>query len=79
MNELQLFNNEEFGEIRGIEINGEPYFVAKDVALALGYKDTTNAIKDSLNQFLKSNSNFDAKSELSSAVETKFPWTSGLN
>ena len=30
-------------------------------------------------QFLKSNSNFDAKSELSSAVETKFPWTSGLN
>nr|DAE62818.1 MAG TPA: hypothetical protein [Caudoviricetes sp.] len=45
MNELMLFNNEEFGEIRGIEIEGKPYVVAKDVAKALGYKDTTNAIK----------------------------------
>lgn len=37
MNELQIFNSEEFGEIRTIEIDGKPYFVATDVATALGY------------------------------------------
>lgn len=45
MNELQIFNNPEFGEIRAIEIDGEPWFVGKDVAVALGYKDTVNALK----------------------------------
>lgn len=45
MSELMLFNNEEFGEIRGVEIEGKPYVVAKDIAKVLGYKDTTNAIK----------------------------------
>lgn len=45
MNELQIFNNEEFGQVRTVEIDGKPYFVGKDVALALGYKDTVNALK----------------------------------
>ena len=36
MNDLQIFNNEEFGEVRMIEIDGKPYFVATDVATALG-------------------------------------------
>lgn len=45
MNELQIFNSEEFGEIRTIEIDGKPYFVGADVAKALGYKDTVNALK----------------------------------
>lgn len=45
MNELQIFNNEQFGEIRAVELNGEPWFVGKDVAQALGYKDTVNALK----------------------------------
>ena len=45
MKKLQLFISKEFGEIRGMEVNGKPYVVAKDVAKALGYKDTTNAIK----------------------------------
>lgn len=45
MNELQIFNNSEFGEIRTVEIEGEPYFVGKDVAVILGYKDTADAIK----------------------------------
>jgi anti-repressor protein len=44
MNELQIFNNAEFGEIRTVEIDGEPYFVGKDVAEALGYSDTNKAI-----------------------------------
>ena len=44
MNELMLFDNEEFGEIRGIEIDGKPYVVASDVAKALGYKRPNDAI-----------------------------------
>lgn len=44
-NELQIFNNSDFGNIRVIENNGEPWFVGKDVAMALGYKDTVNALK----------------------------------
>lgn len=43
--EIQIFNNEQFGKIRMIEIDDKPYFVATDIAKALGYKDTTNAIK----------------------------------
>lgn len=43
---LQVFNNEDFGEIRAsITEDGNPIFCAKDVAIALGYKDPTNAIK----------------------------------
>lgn len=39
MNELMLFNNDEFGEIRGVEIEGKPYVVANDVLKALGYAE----------------------------------------
>lgn len=42
--EIKLFKNEEFGEVRTLLINDEPYFVGKDVASALGYKDTKDAI-----------------------------------
>lgn len=45
MNELQIFKNNEFGEIKTLTINGEPYFVGKDVASILGYKDTSDAMK----------------------------------
>lgn len=44
MNELEIFKNEEFGEIRMIMINNEPWFVGKDVAEILGYVDTNKAI-----------------------------------
>lgn len=44
MNELQEFVNEKLGTIRTIIINGEPYFVGKDVATALGYLKPQNAI-----------------------------------
>lgn len=37
MNELQIFNSEEFGDIRTVTIENEPWFVGKDVAEALGY------------------------------------------
>lgn len=45
MNELQIFNSEEFGQVRTVEINGKPYFVANDVAKALGYVETAKAIR----------------------------------
>lgn len=44
MNELQIFSNEEFGEVRTVTIDGEPWFVGKDVAEALGYKNTRQGL-----------------------------------
>ncbi len=44
MNELQIFKSNEFGEIRSVTINDEPWFVGKDVAVALGYKNTKDAL-----------------------------------
>lgn len=45
MNKLQKFTDEEFGEIRTVTIDGEPYFVGKDVAEALGYAKPTDAVR----------------------------------
>lgn len=45
INLFQLFNNPEFGDLRCIEKDGEPWFVGKDVAAALGYADTAKAIR----------------------------------
>lgn len=45
MNEIQIFQNSEFGEVRTIMINGEPWFVGKDVSVALGYAKPTDAIR----------------------------------
>ena len=44
--QIKVFNNTEFGEIRSMTINGEPYFVGKDVAAALGYTNTRKALAD---------------------------------
>ena len=45
-NEIKIFENEEFGSVRTMEINGEPYFVGKDVAEILGYANTSKALID---------------------------------
>ena len=45
MNNIQIFKNNEFGEIRVIEIDNKPCFVGKDIAEKLGYKDTSDALK----------------------------------
>lgn len=50
MNEIQVFNHEEFGEIRTIEIDGQIYFVGIDVAKALGYAKPRNAIRDHIDE-----------------------------
>ena len=44
MNKLQVFDNPEFGKMRSIQIDGEPWFVGKDVAAALGYENTRDAL-----------------------------------
>jgi prophage antirepressor len=46
LNELKIFKNEAFGEIRTIKVNSEPWFVAKDVAEVLGYSNPRKAIGD---------------------------------
>ena len=44
MNDITIFNNEEFGQLRTTEINGEVWFVGKDVATILGYSNPRDAI-----------------------------------
>lgn len=44
MNEVKIFNSKEFGDVRTVTIDGEPWFVGKDVAEALGYADPNKAI-----------------------------------
>lgn len=66
MNELQIFNNPEFGEVRTIQIDGDPWFVGKDVATALGYANPNEAVQDHVDDEDKLNSKtlpgFDSKS-----------------
>lgn len=45
MNDLQSYTSTEFGRVRAVEIDGEPWFVGKDVAEILGFKDTSDAMK----------------------------------
>ena len=44
MKDLMIFKNEEFGEIRSLEIDNEPYFIGNEIAMILGYKNTRDAI-----------------------------------
>lgn len=44
MNELQIFKNPEFGQVRTIQLNNEIFFIGKDVATALGYANPKNAV-----------------------------------
>lgn len=44
MKDIQVFNNPEFGEVRTVNIDGDPWLVGKDVAAALGYSNTKDAL-----------------------------------
>ena len=46
MNDIQVFSNEKFGTVRGTMIDGEPWFVGKDVALGLMYTNPQKAVRD---------------------------------
>lgn len=50
MNEMKIFNSEEFGKVRTVVINDEPWFVGKDIAEALGYTNTRKAIGDHVHE-----------------------------
>ena len=50
MNDLKIFKNAEFGEIRTIEVDNEPWFVGKDVAEVLGYSNPRKAIGDHIDE-----------------------------
>lgn len=50
MNNIELFKNESFGEIRTLIINDEVWFVGKDVASALGYKNVSKALQDHVDE-----------------------------
>lgn len=50
MNEMKIFNSEEFGKVRTVTIDNEPWFVGKDVAEALGYTNTRKAIGDHVHE-----------------------------
>lgn len=50
MNDIQIFNNPEFGEIRAVIIDGEPWFVGRDIALELGYAKPQNALRDNVDE-----------------------------
>lgn len=50
MNQLEIFKNREFGEIRTVTVDGEPWFVAKDIAEILQYTNTQKAIRDHVDE-----------------------------
>lgn len=50
MNEMKVFYNAECGKLRTLNRDGEPWFVGKDVATALGYKDSVNALKSHVSE-----------------------------
>ena len=57
MQEMRIFENAEFGRVRTAEINGEPYFVGKDVAEILGYANASKALADHVDDEDKLNNN----------------------
>nr|DAO59495.1 MAG TPA: repressor domain protein [Caudoviricetes sp.] len=57
MNELQIFQNAEFGSVRSTMINEEPFFVGKDVAEILGYTNASKALADHVDEEDKLNNN----------------------
>lgn len=50
MNQLQIFQNAEFGSVRTVVVNGIPYFVGKDIATILGYSNPPKAIRDHVDE-----------------------------
>lgn len=53
MNSIQIFSNPAFGSVRTVDINGKPYFVANDVARALGYSNPSKATNDHCKNVMK--------------------------
>lgn len=63
MNNLTIFESPEFGAIRTVELDGEPWLVGKDVATALGYSDTDQALRRHVDDEDKLTRNFDGSGQ----------------
>ncbi len=50
MNDITIFEHPEFGQVRTVDVNGEPWLVGKDVATALGYSDTAQAVRKHIDE-----------------------------
>ena len=61
MNELKLFENEEFGQVRMVEIDGKPYFMGSDIAKALGYARPNDAINQHCRATVKHSTHISGK------------------
>lgn len=53
MSEIRIFENEEFGKLRVTDHEGNPWFIARDVAVSLGYTNTTKAVRDLCKNIVK--------------------------
>lgn len=71
MNELQIFTNEEFGEIRTVQLNNETYFVGKDVAEALGYSNASKAVSVHVSEEDRILKTLEADSQNGNVVKTQ--------
>ena len=71
MNNLQIFSNEEFGQIRTMAINGEPWFVGKDVAEALGYSNSSKAVSAHVSEEDRILKTIEADSQNGNVVKTQ--------
>lgn len=71
MNQLQIFNNKEFGQIRTVTIDNEPWFVGKDVADALGYSNASKAVSVHVSKEDKILKTLEADSQNGNVVKTQ--------
>lgn len=71
MNGLQIFNNEEFGVVRTVTIDNEPWFVGKDVAEALGYSNASKAVSVHVNEEDRILRTLEADSQNGNVVKTQ--------
>lgn len=60
---VKVFENEQFGKVRAINIDGESWFIGKDVAVALGYNDTDQALRRHVDKEDKLTRNFDGSGQ----------------
>ena len=76
-NEVKVFSNEEFGNVRVLSIDGETWFAGKDVANALGYERDTKAVVDHVDE--DDRRNIDGKTQSCFGIELGLSWDKGVD
>ena len=71
MNEIKVFENEQFGSLRTFELNGEPWFVGKDVAEMLGYSNASKAVSVHVSEEDRILKTLEADSQNGNVVKTQ--------